>query len=385
MNPSPNPVHLEEPSPVRPLREPSRCVRPMEAADLPAVGRLFNKAFRRKNEEPQQDLLGYLDHVFLQNPGYAPEHGSIVHKDGTGRIDSALLSLPMSFHAMGHRITARLLCAFMADGRAGFAGAAKLARAIRLSQPDLCFSDNASPVSADHWITGGGFMLPIQSLEWRRTFRPFQGGFERLRETMPAFRHLRLTPLLKPADLVARRLFGAFVPPGPPGMASIEAGLDEFLACARQMTERFAIRPDWSREDLAWLMDTAALNTSLGQLRCKIAVNAQGATVGCYLFSGRPGEMAHVLNVLCLEGREFDVVGHMFADLAASGYAAARGMAQPFLMNALMRQRQMNFRHRGYFCMVTQHRDIREAALRNDIFIGGLASESWSRLLTDFR
>ncbi|MGK6311674.1 GNAT family N-acetyltransferase [Neorhizobium sp. DT-125] len=385
MSLSPNPVHLEELPPAPAVREASRCARPMEPADLPSVGRLFNKAFRRKNEEPEQDLLDYLDHVFLKNPGYAPEHGSMVHKDRTGRVDSALLSLPMSFHASGRRITARLLCAFMADGRAGFAGAAKLARAIRLSQPDLCFSDNASPVSADHWITGGGFILPIQSLEWRRAFRPFQARFERLKETLPAFRHLPLSPILKPADLVAWRLFGASVPQSPLGITSAEAGFDEFFASARKMTERFAIRPDWSREEFTWLMDTAALNTSLGKLRCKVVVNADGVTIGCYLFFGRRGEMAHVLNVLCLEGREFDVVGHMFADLAASGYAAARGMAQPFLMNALMRQRQMSFRHRGYFCMITRHRDIREAAARNDIFIGGLASESWSRLLADFR
>lgn len=75
----------------------------------------------------------------------------------------------------------------------------------------------------------------------------------------------------------------------------------------------------------------------------------------------------------------------MFADLSASGYSAAHGMAQPFLMNALMRQRQMSFRHRGYFCMVTRHADLKEAAERNDIYIGDLASETWSRLLTDFK
>ncbi|MBP1842662.1 hypothetical protein J2046_000916 [Rhizobium petrolearium] len=366
-------------------REHAHGVRPMEVADVQSVGRLFNKAFRRKNEEPRPDLLDYLDRVFLKNPGYEPDYGSIVHEDGAGRIDSALLALPMAFHAAGRRITARLLCAFMADGKAGFAGAARLARAVRLSQPDLCFSDNASPVSADHWTTGGGFMLPIQSLEWRRTFRPFHTGFNRVREKLPLARHLPLSPFLKPADLAARRRFAAFTPPRPEGTASIEAGFDEFFACAGRMTERFAIRPDWSRDDLLWLMDTAASNISLGRLHCKLVVNGQGVTIGCYLFFGKPGEAAHVLNILCLEGREFDVVGQMFADLATSGYAAAHGTAQPFLMNALMRQRQMSFKHRGYFCMVTRHSDIREAATRNDIFVGGLASESWSRLLTDFR
>ncbi|MFB9949490.1 GNAT family N-acetyltransferase [Rhizobium puerariae] len=385
MNLLPNSLLNGIPPAVPVAREPARGVRSMQVTDLPSVGRLFNKAFRRKNEEPRQDLLDYLDHVFLKNPGYAPEYGSIVHEDNAGHIDSALLALPMSFQASGRRITARLLCAFMADGKPGFAGAAKLARAIRLSRPDLCFSDNASPTSADHWTTGGGFVLPVQSLEWRRTFRPFQAGVDRLGERLPASRHLPLSALLRPADGVARRLVGACTPAMPPGTASAEAGPDDFFACAHQMTERFAIRPDWSYDELRWLMETAASNRLLGQLRCKLVIDGRGVTIGCYLFFGQPGKVAHVLNILCRAGRELDVVGHMFADLAASGYATAHGMAQPFLMNALMRQRQMSFRHRGYFCMVTQHPDIREAAIRNDIFVGGLASESWSRLVTDFR
>ncbi len=378
-NPAPTDITPEEKA-----CEPSRGVRAMQPKDLQAVGRLFNKVFRRREEEPRQDLLDYLDGVFMKNPGYAPEHGSLVHQDKSGRIDSALLALPMPFYACGRRITARLMCAFMADGKNGFAGAARLAREIRL-RPDLCFTDNASPVSADHTTTAGGITLPILSLEWRRTFRPLQAALDRLREKFPALRRLPISPLLGPIDALLRKAFRTFVPQKPLGIVSTDAGIDEFFACTGPMTQRFSIRPDWSREDLQWLMATAAQNTSLGELRCRTVSNARGETIGCYLFFGRRGGMAHVLNVLCLAGRELDVVSQMFSDLAEAGYAASEGKAQPFLMNALMRQRQMIFRHRGYFCMVSQHADVREAAMRGDIFVGGLASESWSRLLTDFR
>jgi hypothetical protein len=362
-----------------------RSVRAMEAGDLQAVGRLFNKAFRNKVQEPGGDLLDYLDQVFLKPPGYSPELGSIVHENSKGQIDSALLAMPMAFDIGGRRIAARLLCAFMADGRSGLVGAAQLTRAIRLSQPDLCFSDNASPASADHWSAAGGMMLPIQSLEWQRIFRPSRAGLRELQTKLPSSRHLPLGPLLGGIDSLARRYFKAFTPPIPKGLVSQAASPDEFFAHSRKMTERFFIRPAWSRDDLAWLMETAALNRTLGSLQCRTIYDAKGEPVGCYLFFGQQGGWAHVLNILCLEDREFDVVGQMFADLDANGYAAAHGMAQPFLMNALMRQRQMSFRHRGYFCMLTRHREVNEAAIRHDIFFGGLASESWSRLLTDFR
>jgi hypothetical protein len=44
----------------------------------------------------------------------------------------------------------------------------------------------------------------------------------------------------------------------------------------------------------------------------------------------------------------------------------------------------MRFRHRAFTCVATRHQDIRDAIARNDIYIGGLAGESWSRLMTDF-
>jgi hypothetical protein len=132
------------------------------------------------------------------------------------------------------------------------------------------------------------------------------------------------------------------------------------------------------------LVQAASLNRSLGALQCRIVRSEDGRTIGAFLFFGRANRTANVLNVLCEEGRELDVTVAMFASLDKDGYAVAAGMGQPFLMNAISRQRWLSFRHRGYFCMVTRHADVKGAALSNDIYIGGLASESWSRLLTDF-
>jgi hypothetical protein len=162
------------------------------------------------------------------------------------------------------------------------------------------------------------------------------------------------------------------------------ASLDEFRLCAAPMLRRFSIRPSWSKSEFDWLFNVASMNKCLGALQCRKVIHEDGRTIGAFLFFGKPRGMASVLNVLCEEGREAEVTAAMFACLDAEGYAAARGMAQPFLMNAISRQRWLLFRHRGYFCMVTRHAEVKAAALGNDIYIGGLASESWSRLLTDF-
>jgi hypothetical protein len=359
-------------------------MRAMARSDIAAIGRLFNKVFRRRDRAAGEDLRRYIETVFFGSPFYTPDRGSIVHENGAGDIDSAILSVPMEFIVDGRRVVARLLCAFMVDGKAGAAGAARLARTVRAARQDLCFSDSSSPVSADHCVAGGGVILPIQSLEWQRFFRPLAAAAAIAGRRVPILGGRAVLGALGPLDRVLRRLSPSSKPTAAPGSQARPASLDEFRTCAARILRRFSIRPSWSKSEFDWLVRVASMNKSLGALQCRKVVHEDGRTIGAFLFFGKPRGMAGVLNVLCEEGREAEVTAAMFACLDAEGYAAALGMAQPFLMNAISRQRWLLFRHRGYFCMVTRHAEVKAAALGNDIYIGGLASESWSRLLTDF-
>lgn len=359
-------------------------VRPMARADIPAVARLFSKIFRGGKGAVAPDLEAYLDTVFFGSPLFRPEHGSIVHEGSGGEVTSAILAVPMAFSVYGRPVVAKLLCAFMADGKDGAAGAARLARQMRAARQDMCFSDNSSPVSADHWVAGGGIVLPIQSLEWRRVFRPLVAGALAASQRAPWLRSRAILGVLRGFDQGLRRRRRSLTPPAVAGCRTVPASLPEFLRCAIPMIERFPVRPVWAAAEFDWLCSVAGLNRGLGELRCRMVLGEDGAPIGAFLFFGRDRGTATVLNIVCAAGREFDVVGQMFASLEADGYAAASGLSQPFLMNAISRQRWLSFKHRGYFCMVTRHAEIKDAALHNDIYIGGLASESWSRLLTDF-
>nr|WP_244514770.1 GNAT family N-acetyltransferase [Ensifer sp. LCM 4579] len=356
----------------------------MERADLPAVARLFNKVFRQRDRDAGDDLIRYLDAVFFGSPHYAPEHGSVVHKSSDGRIDSAILSVPMEFTVHERRMVARLLCAFMVDGRAGAAGAARLARTVRAARQEMCFSDSSSPVSADHCTAGGGIILPIQSLEWRRAFRPLAAAALLAGRQMPLLASGPVIVAFGWVDRALRRWRSSLKAESIAGCRTEAASLDAFFECAAPMLERFSVRPSWSKREFDWLVSIASRNRSLGTLQCRIVRSDNGRAIGAFLFFGKARRVAQVLNILCEAGRELDVTTAMFASLDEDGYAVAAGMGQPFLMNAISRQRWLSFRHRGYFCMVTRHAEIKEAALGNDIYIGGLASESWSRLLTDF-
>lgn len=359
-------------------------LRAMTRQDMPAIARLFTRVFRRADRPVEPELPGYLETVFFGSPHYRPEVGSIVHEARGGEVTSAILAVPMEFMVDGRPVVARLLCAFMAEGKDSAVGAARLSRQMRAAQQDLVFSDNASPVSADHWMAGGGMVLPIQSLEWRRSFRPAAAG------ALTGSRRLRILgarPVLAALGLVdraLRRSWRSVVPAPVSGGRVVATDADGFFACIAPMTARFRVRPVWSRPEFDWLLSVAALNRRLGALHFRLVLDRAEKPIGAFLIFGTEGREARVLNVLCEEGREVEVIGHMFAALDAEGYALASGPAQPFMMNGILRQRWLTFRSGGHFCMATRHPEIVDAARSNDIFIGGLASESWSRLLTDF-
>jgi hypothetical protein len=366
------------------MRHSTGTVRAMERSDLPAVADLFTRTFRKNSKKTDGHLAGYLETVFFGSPLYTPEVGSLVHLNEKSRIDSAILAMPVEFSVHGRPVTARLLCAFMADGKSGAAGAARLARMLRAARQDFCFSDNASPVSADHWVAAGGLALPIQSLEWHRTFRPAAAALDMARRRVKLLTKLPLQGLARIADRLVRRSKTSFIAKQQDGIASAPISLPQFMAQAQQMMTRFSVHPVFSKAEFDWLTTVAQLNASLGELQSRSVMDAQGKVIGCYLYFGSDGRNAVVMNVFCHERQEAIVTAQLFADLDNLGYASAQGMAQPFLTQAVLRQRHLVHKHSGYFCLVTRHADLKEAAIGDGFYAGGLASENWSRLLHDF-
>ena len=150
------------------------------------------------------------------------------------------------------------------------------------------------------------------------------------------------------------------------------------------MLARFAVRPAWKPSELGWLIDMAVQHHSRGPLTMRSVQDRHDRTIGCFLFYGERGRSADVLNIFTAPRCEIAVVAQMLAHLDRIGCTSASGIAQPFLMDAFCRHRGIGFRRRGYFCIATQHTDVIDAALKGDIYTGGLAGENWSRICSDF-
>ncbi|KXF79187.1 hypothetical protein ATN84_05530 [Paramesorhizobium deserti] len=355
----------------------------MEVEDIPEVGRIFFRVFRKKPIDSPDEFNRYFKELFFTSPIYCRDNGSVVHEGPDGRIDSVISVIPMQYSVFGQPMTARLLCTYMVDPAAPPRGPAKLTLAFR--RKDFCFTDSASPVSANHFKAVGGVSLPVHGLEWRRTFRPAALLAHHSSRRMPFLHHLPSRFLARPLDNIARRKICGLSVETPPGVHDEPMSLDAFLTHAPAFLADYSVRPIWSKPELEWIMRVAALNGEWGPPRMRAVLDRQERLCGCFIYFGRPGSIAQVLNVLPARGREQAVIGRMLHHLDAAGYIAAEGRVQPRHLDALSRHRAMTFQHRAHVCVSSSHADIRESIERNDIYIGGLAGESWSRLMSDFR
>lgn len=357
----------------------AHAVMAMTRADLPEIATLFFKAFR-KGGTPPADFVGYIEQLFFGSPIFSPDTASLVHRLPDGTLDSAMLVLPTAVSVNGRVLTARLMSNYMTDPQRRTRGGAALALTIRARSQDLCFTDSANHVSTDHWKALGGHMLPPQSLDFRRVFRPTGFYIARLSR--------RLGPLAAPAraaagivDVALRRLRPTLAAPQGSGQAMTRA---EFIATAPDLVSRFAVHPLWSADEMAWLLDMAALNTVSGQMQMRAIRDKLGSVVACALFYAQKGKTARVLNLLARPGCEATLVADLLGHLDAMGCLGVEGMAQGFLMEALSRQPGVSFHPRGFCFISTRHAEIVDAAQRGDIYLGGLTGEDWSRLVTDF-
>ncbi|MHA6689832.1 GNAT family N-acetyltransferase [Devosia sp. A449] len=353
----------------------------MQRDDVPAVAALFYRAFRGGGA-PSAAFLSYLERSFFTAPSHDPAVASMVHRDGDGIIDAALLVIPMQVRIGERVLTGRLMSNYMTDPRQPTRGGANMVLTLRARHHDFCFSDSANPVSADHWRAIGGHVLPVQSLDWRRVFRPAGWLAQRMQRRVPGWLRPMLGGVARGIDTLLRRLVPGLRAVGP--AVGTPMARDDFIQLAPGLVERFALHPVWGAEELGWLLEMAAQNPGHGKLHLRELRDGRSELAGCSVFYARPGGMARVLNILSRPGQEAAVVGDLLAHLDTLGCLGATGLAQPFLMAALGAQKGMVFVPRGAYCISTRHAEITDAALRGDAYLGGLMGEDWSRLLDDF-
>lgn len=358
----------------------------MRIEDIPQIGTLYFRIFRNKMIFSSSDFNSYFENLFFGSPFYDPAHGGFVHEAADGRIDSVMSAVPMQYYVNGRIMVARLLGTFMTDPDIPTAGAAQLTlHMLRARNQDLCFTDSAAPVSARHFRAVGGLILPAESLEWCCVFKRAGYAISRLTPRTSVLRETVLLPFSRIGDALIDRIRKPLSHEASPGVRDEAMDVDAFQEQACAFLENYSVRPIWSKPELTWILHMASMYRSDGPLQMRCVYDASGRPCGCYVFFGKPGSTAKVLNILTASPKDDDlVVGQMLHHLDAAGHIAARGPVQPRFLEAFSKHQALFYRHKAYTCVSSRHHEVNEAVSRHDIFLGGLAGEAWSRIALDF-
>lgn len=364
--------------------------RPLEARDLERVADIFLRVFRGIEDPAARRaalpaLVAYLADLYLGAPWHEAELGSLVYLDADDDPVGFLGSVEMHLRFGDTRLRASAMGTYMvADQSHDSRAALTLIRQHLGCGIDLHFTDTANRISLEFNRPLRFELMPMHSLEWVCPLKPASLVLSRVARRWPRLPTGLAAPLARRLDGPLRGLVQGR-DGGRPHRPIDVHDLDRagFLALAPAHVARRKLRPDWSAEELGWLIDQAALRVGNGPLRMRVGRDAQGRDVGFWLIYAAPGGIAAVLQVFAQPGHERATLEAVIADAEALGCVAVRGSSEPALMEALYAVPGLIFHHKGATCLRSRHPEVMEAIRAGDVAVGGLTGEGWTRLISD--
>jgi len=359
-------------------------IRACAPEDLPTVARLFQSAFRDPASEAPASLHSCLRELFFEYPWDDPELPSRVYITPDGKLRGFIGVLPLRMSFRGERIRAAVPSSMMVDRpeEHPLAGA-RLLRSFLNGPQDISISEPLNPLTQGMWERLGGQSMPTESMEWLRVFRPAGFGLARMGERYSAARVLR--PLGTLVDRAAASVAGASLQPCgkmPDYATEADVSDDVLIGHIAELTADYELRPEWDPACLKWMLAHAGRNAGRGTLFRRMVYGHNEIPLGCYLYHGRPNEMAWVLQILARPDAVGPVLDSLFAHAYRHGSVAVKGRTQLRLMDGLLR-RQCIFFRRHSAAVHSRNPQLLAAVRSGEALTSGLAAESWTRLIGD--
>jgi hypothetical protein len=358
-------------------------VRSFVKSDIPQVAELYRKVFSHSGH-PSEALKAYIEEVFLDNPLYDPNLPSLLYEEDGGRIVGFLGVMPRRMLMKGQSLKMAVASQFMVDpaSRGEFAGV-KLLKVFFSGPQHIAMTDGANATARGLWETMGGVSVPIYSIYWMRTLRPWQYGMERLREGGEAWWHLGLPaarPLCRLLDTtMAARLEGYGFRPGTlPYHAQEESNEDTICGILTRLAAGWSLHPEYTPTSMKWLLSIAGQKTKFGPLRNEVLHTPEREIAGCYVYYLNVDGVSNVLQLAALPGTISGVLEHLFYVAWRQGSVAISGRLEPKYMHEIYHQR---CRFRCGSAMLVHAKD---PALLHPIYTGNafltrLEGEWWNR------
>jgi hypothetical protein len=350
--------------------------------DIPAVAGLFQRTFRDARVAAPASLTAYLRELYFEHPWRDPELASKVFV-ANGTVGGFIGILPLRLAFRGSTLCAAVAGSLMVEKpQENPLAGARLLRAYLAGPQDISLSDSANPVSRGMWERLGGKTMPTESMEWVRAFRPFATALALAGDAAPLLRLAR--PIASAADgitgLINRNLLQ--LKPAETVAHEAEASDDELIRLIPELAAAYEVRPAWDPTTLRWILAHAADKNRHGPMVRRIVRGKDGRPLGCYIYYGRRGGVAWVLQLLARADGIEPVLDNLFANAFALGCVAVRGRTQARLLDALQRRHCAFFRHNA--TVVHSGNSELVAAIRGgEALVTGLSGDAWTRLIGD--
>jgi len=183
-------------------------------------------------------------------------------------------------------------------------------------------------------------------------------------------------PLFAVLDAVATRMRRSPFRPTTPTSGE-ELTVDAIVDYAPQFIPGAALRPDYDRGSLKWLLDLAEQKVSSGDLRKVLVRNADHEVVGWYLYYLKRGGDSDVLQIAGRHDGLGPVLEHLFSNAWRGGAVAVSGRLEPRFFDDL-RARHCLFHGRGSPVLVhSRRRELVDAVRCGDAVVTRLDGEWW--------
>jgi hypothetical protein len=346
--------------------------------DLTAVAALHRATFHPSAGDLTA-LAEYYRHVFFRNPWRRADFPCLVTRDDARIVNGFLGVIPRPMVLHGRDIWAAVTHRLMVSpGPGAELRAAQLVRRFWMGPHDLWLSDGVNDRGWRLFRAVGGVTLIPYSLHWIRILRPCRYATALLSRSgfrcVPYLGALA-SPVVDLLTAPATRLSFARVEL----QGNVVAlDVDALLACINMASEHCALRPQYDRQTLQWLLAALSANEHRGRLDGFAVRSRAGELVASCLYYIKPAQVVEVLQIAAQPNVVHEVLAALFRRAWEAGAASVVGRLEPAFLPALS-QHHCLLKRGSWALAHSRDPRITCSLLANDVFLSCLEAELWLR------
>lgn len=366
-------------------------VRPFTRNDLVEVADLFAEVFFHNQPVDTDDLRVQFDTVYFDNPFYNEDCPSFVYCDQQGDIVGFLGVTPRKLRFRDEEIKTAIINHLMVKGGASVVAGnrpnhsnqlapAALTKTLFRCPHDLCLADHAIDVSRIIWERSGGELIRLYSLRWTVILRPFSFGLNKLEQRSSTKPLIKLTkPIAALADGVIRPLMAWPQPRLSDDCTIDDVRPDDIIRELRQC-RHYELVPDYTAEDLAWILDMAGSRKGQGPLRALMFHDKGGKQLGWAIYTAMRNGIGRLLQLYAHPKTISRVLDCLLIDAEKTGIVALSGKADPLFIDHLGKNNC--FLKAGAWTLVRARRpELLQPFFTGKALFSDLESEGWTHFL----